>query len=112
MFRSLEKLLAEAARVLRSRGWLAIFDGDYATATVSTAGDDPLKVCVDAFRRGFVHDPWLVRRLPSLIAAAGLRVLPMRSHGYVEAPKLATCFRGSIEEQTCSIKPGGSARNG
>lgn len=82
-----EQLLSEAARILRTRGWLAIFDGDYATATVSTAGDDPLKVCVDAFRSGFVHDPWLVRRLPSLISAAGLRALPMRSHGYVEAPE-------------------------
>jgi SAM-dependent methyltransferase len=82
-----EKLLSEAERVLRIRGWLAIFDGDYANATVSTAGDDPLKVCVDAFRSGFVHDPWLVRRLPSLVTATGLRALPMKSHGYVEAPE-------------------------
>lgn len=79
------KLLSEAERVLRTSGWLAIFDGDYATATVSTGDNDPLSVCVEAFRSGFVHDPWLVRRLPSLIAAAGLRVMPMKSHGYVEA---------------------------
>lgn len=81
------KLLSEAERVLRTSGWLAIFDGDYATATVSTGDDDPLSVCVEAFRSGFVHDPWLVRRLPSLIATAGLRVMPMKSHGYVEAPE-------------------------
>ena len=81
------KLLSEAERVLRTSGWLAIFDGDYASATLSTANDDPLNVCVEAFRSSFVHDPWLVRRLPSLIAAAGLRVMPMRTHGYVEAPE-------------------------
>lgn len=82
-----QELLSEAERVLRANGWLAIFDGDYATATVSRSEDDPLNACVEAFRSGFIHDPWLVRRLPSLIAAAGLRVMPMRSHGYVEAPE-------------------------
>jgi len=82
-----QRLLSEAKRVLSMNGWLAIFDGDYATATVSTADDDPLSVCVEAFRSGFVHDPWLVRRLPPLVAATGLLVMPMRSHGYVEAPE-------------------------
>ena len=82
-----QKLLFEANRVLGTNGWLAIFDGDYATGTVSIADNDPLSACVEAFLSGFVHDPWLVRRLPSLVAAAGLRVMPMRSHGYVEAPE-------------------------
>jgi len=82
-----QKLLLEAERVLQPNGWLAVFDGDYATATVATGDFDPLSVCVDAFRSGFVHDSWLVRRLPSLIAATGLQVMPMRSHGYVEPPE-------------------------
>jgi ubiquinone/menaquinone biosynthesis C-methylase UbiE len=81
-----ERLLAEAVRVLRPGGWTAAFDGDYATATVATGERDPLEVCVEAFREGFVHDPWLVRRLPRLLRGAGLDVMPMRSHGYVEAP--------------------------
>jgi ubiquinone/menaquinone biosynthesis C-methylase UbiE len=82
-----ERLVAEAFRVLRPRGWLAAFDGDYATATVSTGARDPLEACVDAFRQSFVNDPWLVRRLPQLIHAGGFEVMPMRSHGYVEAPE-------------------------
>jgi hypothetical protein len=45
-----------------------------------------LQACVQAFREIFVNDPWLVRRLPRLIEAAGFDVRPMRSHGYVEAP--------------------------
>jgi len=81
------RLLAEAHRALRPRGWVAVFDGDYATATVATGHSDPLQSCVDAFQENFVNDPWLVRRLPRLIEAQGFKVLPMRSHGYVEAPE-------------------------
>jgi hypothetical protein len=32
-----------------------------------------------------VHDPWLARRLPALVRAAGLGVASVRSHGYVES---------------------------
>jgi ubiquinone/menaquinone biosynthesis C-methylase UbiE len=55
-----ESLVEEAFRVLRPNAWLAIFDGDYATATVSTGDFDPLETCIEAFRDGFVHDQWLV----------------------------------------------------
>ena len=79
------QLIAEAFRVLRPRGWLAVFHGDDATATVSLAEHDPLESCVHAFRTNFVHDPWIVRRLPRLLQVAGFEVQPMRSHGYLEA---------------------------
>jgi SAM-dependent methyltransferase len=82
-----ERLLAQAYELLQTDGWLAVFDGDYATATVSKGAFDPLEACIEAFRSGFVHDQWLIRRLPSLIAGAGFSVQPTRSHGYVEAPE-------------------------
>jgi hypothetical protein len=82
-----ERLLAEAFRVLRPHGWLAVFDGDYATMTVATGERDPLEACVDAVRTQFVHDPWIVRRMPQLIRACGFAIEPLRSHGYVEAPE-------------------------
>lgn len=45
-----EVALGEAARVLRPGGWLAVFDGDYATATVAVVGPtDPLQACADAW---------------------------------------------------------------
>lgn len=79
-----QAMIDEAVRVLRPGGCLAIFDGDYATATLATRAGDRLDTCAEAFREGFVHDPWLVRRLPALVRAAGLQVQSIRSHGYVE----------------------------
>jgi SAM-dependent methyltransferase len=79
-----EEALAEAARVLRAGGRLAVFDGDYATTTVALGDHDPLQTCVDAMMAGSVHDRWLVRRLPALVAGAGLELVAFRSHGYLE----------------------------
>jgi ubiquinone/menaquinone biosynthesis C-methylase UbiE len=79
-----ERALAEAFRVLRSGGWLAVFDGDYATTTVALEDNDPLQSCADAAIDWLVHDRWLFRRLPELVRSAGFQHLKTRSHGYLE----------------------------
>jgi ubiquinone/menaquinone biosynthesis C-methylase UbiE len=79
-----EAMVAEAVRVLRSGGCVAIFEGDYAAATLANRAGDHLERCADSFRDNFVHDPWLARRLPALVRAAGLQVEAVRSHGYAE----------------------------
>lgn len=79
-----ERALAEGLRVLRPGGWVAIFDGDYATTTVAAGDFDPLQTCADAAIAGLVHDRWLVRRLPMLVRSAGFEVVRVRSHGYIE----------------------------
>lgn len=81
-----ERALVEALRVLRAGGWLAVFDGDYATTTCALGPNDPLQACIDAAVDFLVHDRWLVRRLLRLVGAAGFEKLELRSHGYVEAP--------------------------
>jgi ubiquinone/menaquinone biosynthesis C-methylase UbiE len=77
-----EQALAEAHRVCRPGGTLAVFDGDYATATVATSENDPLQACMDATIEHLVHDPWLVRRLPRLLAEAGFELLRVDGHAY------------------------------
>ena len=79
-----ENALKEAFRVLRSGGWLAIFDGDYASTTFGTGDLDPLQICAESFRASFIHDSWLARHTPELAQRTGFDVLNFRSHGYTE----------------------------
>ena len=77
-------ILAEAHRLLRPGGWLAVCDGDFSTATLATGDLDPLEVCVHAFVDGFVNDRWLVRRMRALATVAGFEVSPLRTYGLLE----------------------------
>ena len=70
--------------MLRPSGWLAVFDGDYATTTVALGDHDPLQACVEMMMANSVNDRWLVRRLPALVRDAGFSPAPYRSHGFVE----------------------------
>ena len=79
-----ERAIEEAFRVLRAGGYLAVFDGDYATATVALADHDPLQTCVDAMMANSVTDRRIMRRLASIAAAGGFEVLSFKSFGFAE----------------------------
>jgi ubiquinone/menaquinone biosynthesis C-methylase UbiE len=98
-----EVVLREAARLLRPEGCLAVFDGDYATATLAVRAGDRLDLCADAFREHFVHDPWLVRRLPALVRAAGVELRHVRSYGYVETSAAGFMLRSVSGEYFAHI---------
>jgi ubiquinone/menaquinone biosynthesis C-methylase UbiE len=79
-----ERALGEAFRVLRPGGTIAVHDGDYATTTVAVGESDPLQDCIEAVKAAFLHDPWLVRRLPALLRSAGFELYGSYSYGYLQ----------------------------
>ncbi|MEP9386167.1 methyltransferase domain-containing protein [Mesorhizobium sp. KR9-304] len=79
-----ERALAEAHRMLRPAGRLAVFDGDYATATVALGDHDPLQACVNTMMDSSVNDRWLMRRLCALVRNSGFELVGFRSHGFSE----------------------------
>jgi ubiquinone/menaquinone biosynthesis C-methylase UbiE len=78
-------VLAEAARVVRPGGSVAIFDGDYASLTFGC--DDPglgdeMERAVQSM---IMSSPRVMRELPRLLPKAGLRLTATQAHVYAEA---------------------------
>jgi ubiquinone/menaquinone biosynthesis C-methylase UbiE len=80
-----ENALSEAFHALRPGGWLAVFDGDYASTTLGTDDIDPLQLCAEAFRAYFIDNSWIGRLTPKLASDAGFATMSYRSHGYTES---------------------------
>ena len=80
-----EEALAEAHRILRPGGYLTVFDEDPPSVTAAIADHDPFRAVVDNLIRAYVHDRWLVRRTPALLARAGFEILHRDGHLYLPA---------------------------
>jgi ubiquinone/menaquinone biosynthesis C-methylase UbiE len=78
-------VLAEAARVIRPGGSVAVFDGDYASLTFGC--DDPQlgQEMERAVQSMIMSAPRVMRELPRLLPKAGLRLFATQAHVYAEA---------------------------
>jgi arsenite methyltransferase len=87
-----DEALAEAFRVLKPGGLVAVFDGDYATMTGALGPDDPLQACIENAAANLIHDRWLCRTLPQRLRKAGFEIVRRDAHPYLAQGDAAYFF--------------------
>jgi ubiquinone/menaquinone biosynthesis C-methylase UbiE len=78
-------VLAEAARVIRPGGAVAIFDGDYASLTFGSSDPRLGQTIERAIQSMIMSSPRVMRELPRLLPKAGLRLIATQAHVLAEA---------------------------
>jgi ubiquinone/menaquinone biosynthesis C-methylase UbiE len=78
-------VLAEAARVIRPGGVVAIFDGDYASLTFGSSDPRLGQTIERAIQSTIMSSPRVMRELPRLLPRAGLRLMATQAHVFAEA---------------------------
>jgi ubiquinone/menaquinone biosynthesis C-methylase UbiE len=78
-------VLAEAARVVRPGGTVAIFDGDYASLTFACSNARLGQAMESALQSTIMSTPRVMRELPRLLRRTGLRLVATQAHVYAEA---------------------------
>ena len=78
-------VLAQAARVTRPGGSVAVFDGDYASLTFGSADARLGESMERALQATIMSSPRVMRELPRLLQEAGMRLAATQAHVYAEA---------------------------
>jgi SAM-dependent methyltransferase len=78
-------VLAEAARVVRPGGFVAIFDGDYASLTFGSSDPELGSAVERAIQSMIMSSPRVMREVPRLLPSAGLQLIAAQAHVYAEA---------------------------
>ena len=77
-------VLAEAARVLRPGGVLAVFDGDYSSWTWACSDPELARAMEDALRIVIASKPRVLHDMPGFLRRAGLALVAAQAHVYAE----------------------------
>ena len=87
-------VMNEIIRVVRPGGLVLVVDGDYASNQLEHPDRATTDRLLAAWRASAVDDPFLCRRLVSLVASTGVEIERVRGHVHVEAGRLdeATSF--------------------
>ena len=78
-------VLAQASRMVRPDGTVAIFDGDYASLTFGSAEPRLGQAVEHALQSMIMSSPRVMRELPRLLPRAGLWLMATQAHVYAEA---------------------------
>lgn len=82
-------ILAECARVLRSRGQLLIFDRDFASSALSLEKEIAAKIDIGDIARAFAAQPTIIRQFPRLLADAGFAIEAHRAYVIADVGRAA-----------------------
>ena len=80
-----QALIAEAARIVKPGGQLAVLDGDYELSSVALSAHDPLQALISRMIEENVHDRWLPRKLGGFLTQAGFETTHSEIFGYSAA---------------------------
>ena len=89
-------VLRQAARLVKPGGLIGIFDGDYASLTFDHADASKGKAYDEALIGALVTNPRVMRQMPRLLRAAGLKLVGCFPHVLSEAGT-ATFWASAIE---------------
>jgi SAM-dependent methyltransferase len=99
-------LLAEAARVVRPAGRIAVFDGDYASWTFDYPDPVFAKAMDEALIAAVVNNPRILRELPRLLRQAGLEREDVLAWVYADVGA-GSFYRSAIEAFAPLVVRGG-----
>jgi ubiquinone/menaquinone biosynthesis C-methylase UbiE len=91
-----ERVVREAARVVKPGGTVIVFDGDYATLTYGTDDPEYGRRMDEKIIAGLICNPRIMRVLPRLLRRVGLEVVGSRAWVLTEIGR-ADFFRASLE---------------
>lgn len=93
--RNIDGALAEARRVLRHGGRIAILDSDWDACVYRSSDDDFTRTLIAARSKRFAH-AHLPRHLPALLKRAGLRLLSTEVIALIETALAASSFGAGL----------------